>query len=364
MGNIGDSISTTNPSVGDSGTGYASALKAIIDEVIVRLTKQVPISSIAAGSVGEQLDLNNIGLNNAQYLQMYAQASPPSGAPFGRLGSYAGNLYYVDSSGAVQITDGPNLNAAALNGITGDYGGADPARLNYVNATQSYYFWADMVNAAHAYVEAASFRAFDDGSGDYVNIVAEPTAGSYSLSLPAELPTAGKVSAIAINEFGLLELAETIGPITESFSVTDGVKHGDETTWHNPSEFHNYTQTGSPSVNADGTFNAAATYTQRFYLPAPPVGRRLKGVSVRVQMATTNTTLCTVSLKKVVDEVESAVGSNGTDGTNGGTPVTVTATATETVVTNEYFVVTVAFTTTGVVTSDRIYAIGITHDYV
>ncbi len=365
MGNIGDGIGTTNPSVGDAGTAYASNLKAILAEVLVRLTKRIPLASLAAGAVGELLDLNNIGLANAQYLQMYAQAGAPAGAPFGRLASYAGNLYYVDSGGAVQITDGGTLNASALAGITGDYGVAgNPARLNFVDATETYTFWDNMSLTQYATIAAKGLTLVDESSGESVNIVPSPAGlATYQLVLPPQPPGAATVSMLAMDDAGQVDLAEEIGPITNQFSVAGGVMHDDQVQWHPAVDFFATVVSGSPTAGVVGEYSGSAPYVLRVFLPAPPIGRRLKAVAVRELMGSTLTPTCTVQIKRVDDGVLTNTGTPGSSSLQGSAQ-TVTATASTVVVAPRFYAVDITFTTTGTYTVDTVYAIGITYDYV
>src|SRR5687767_13069520 len=112
MSNIGTPFLQTVPSVGSLGTAYATTINAILTEVMARLAAKVPFTSLAIAD--SNLNLNNFGVVDAQYVQFYEQLDVPGGAPFGRLARYAGNLYYVDAFGAIQITSGTGLNAAGI----------------------------------------------------------------------------------------------------------------------------------------------------------------------------------------------------------------------------------------------------------
>jgi hypothetical protein len=370
MGNIGDPLSLPNPAVGTAGTTYASQVQALLAELANRVAVRVPLASIATGDPGqgEMLDLGNCGLMNAQYLHMYSQASAPSGAPFGRLASYAGDLYYIDASGAVRITAGATLNAASLSGFTGDYG-LGPEAAEYTALSETYTFWSDQAGGGYGIVTAREFDAVDEASGFVIKL--EPSgaiAADYTIQLPPALPAGGEVSLLAIDGGGGMNMADLLSPITKQFSVNGGVKHDDETQWYPAMHFTAGAISGSPTIG--GFFvTGSGPYSVGFLLPAPPVGRRFKGVSVRHYKAGTGTTTCTVQLQTVGENV----GTGAPTYTNVGTPgtgtlsaafETVTATATETATSPVYYRVLVTFTTTGVISADNIVGIGLIHDYV
>lgn len=368
MGNIGDNISTDVPTVGALGTGYAADLRTILLEVVARLEARVPLGSLAAGSAGESIDLNNTPVKNAEYLGLYAGSSAPSGTPYGRWARYNGNVYWVDASGAVQITAGANLNAAGIGGIVGDYGGSDPARVSFVGASERYDFWDDQAGGGYAMTRARTYEAVDEATGRTVSIRPDTSiAASYNFLLPDNDPAAG-VSVLTINSSGKLQLGESAA-ITNLPSFTGGPKHDDHTEWYSAASLARYVVVGNAALNEDdatdehGEIDAgAAISTLDYFLPSPPVGRRVKSVSVRHVKTGSGTETLTVTLYSIADGVSTSLAS--ATSTAEGAYTTVTATATSTVAAATRYKVRVAYTTTGAYTMSKTAAIGITYDYV
>lgn len=154
MGNIGDAISESVPAVGSSGPTYASTINALLTEFKTRMTARIPLSSLLATS---DLDLNGEALLNAGYITLTNEGVSPVASPSNRIAAYAGNLWWVSPSGALQITSGATLNAAGVGGITGDYSGAGPMEFRYDTANTRYDAFANQSTNTWAYVRARGF---------------------------------------------------------------------------------------------------------------------------------------------------------------------------------------------------------------
>lgn len=205
MANIGDPIVQTIPTVGASGTQYATDIDAFLAEVGVRLAAKVPRASLAAGA----LDLANNPLQNAQYVSLFASGVLPT-TPSGSLQQFGGDLYWVTGSGQAQITSGNALNAASVGAITGDYGGANPAQFRFVAADLEYYAYTSFAGGTWAKVWA---NGFDLAAGaTSVNRVRMlyGGAGSYSLTMPTALPAATKY--VQISNTGQLTANGIVNP--------------------------------------------------------------------------------------------------------------------------------------------------------
>src|SRR6266550_3465701 len=98
-GNIGDAISQTIPTVGASGTQYATDIDAFLTEVKGRLNVKVPRASLAAGA----LDLASNALQNASYVSVASAGGTPT-TPASSIQQNGGDLYWVTASGQVKIT--------------------------------------------------------------------------------------------------------------------------------------------------------------------------------------------------------------------------------------------------------------------
>lgn len=185
MGNIGDAISETIPAVGTSGTTYATNINAFLTEVKARLEADVPRASLAAGD----LDLNGDDLQNAGYLGLATAASTPT-TPVGSLQRYGNNLYWINNAGAVQITSGTSLNTTLVGGITGDYGGANPAQLRFVDADLEYYAYDDYAGGAWARVWARNFDIAAGATSAFRARLAFGGGGNVTYTLPSAAPAA------------------------------------------------------------------------------------------------------------------------------------------------------------------------------
>lgn len=159
MGNIGDSISDSAPAVGTSGPGYATTINSLLTELKARLISRIPLSSLLTN---DDLDLNGQALLNAAYVTLTNEAVSPVASPVNRLAAFSGNLWWISPSGALQISNGANLNAAGIGGITGDYSGAGPMEFRYDTANTRYDAFANQSTNTWAYVRA---RGFDIAGG-------------------------------------------------------------------------------------------------------------------------------------------------------------------------------------------------------
>lgn len=155
MGNIGDSFSTAIPTVGASGPQYATDMNLVMQEVVSRLSNKVPLSSVSFNS-----DLNMQGSNilNATYMTLQNVGSTPAASPINRLTAFGGDLWYVSPSGPIQMTTGAALNSAAIGGITGDYGGANPAQFRYVAVDSRYNAYANFSTNTLGDIRALGFQ--------------------------------------------------------------------------------------------------------------------------------------------------------------------------------------------------------------
>src|SRR5512139_2044152 len=185
MGNIGDSISDSAPAVGAAGPGYATTINSLLTEIKARLVAKIPLSSMLTNS---NLNLNSQALLNAANITLVNEGVSPIASPSNRIAAYAGNLWWVSPSGAVQLTNGNTLNAAGVGGITGDYSGAGPMEFRYDTANTRYDAFANQSTNTWAYVRG---RGFDIAGSATSNFRLRQTWGgtaNMSLVWPSTLP--------------------------------------------------------------------------------------------------------------------------------------------------------------------------------
>ena len=206
MGNIGEPMTSTIPAVGSSGTAYATSINAFLAEVEQRLEAPVPLDSLLIGD----LDMANNDIENVRSLYFYPATDSPT--EVGTIQMFAGDFWFVSPSGAVRITTGATLNSAGIGGITGDYGGANPAQLRFVDADSEYYFYDDFSTSTWAFTRA---RGVDIAGGATSAVRVRLLWGgvsSYSLTLPAAPPAAA----------AFLQM-DTAGAVTASSTITTAV---------------------------------------------------------------------------------------------------------------------------------------------
>jgi hypothetical protein len=199
MGNIGDTITQPIPVVGTSGTAYATQINAFLTEVKARLEAAIPVGSLLVGN----LDLNNNALFGASYVGLYQNTTPDTGAT-GSLQNINGDLYYIDSTGAIQLTTGGTINSSGIGGITGDYGGANPAQLRFDDGSKVYQHYDDFSGLAWAYTRQLGVDIAGSSTSLVRARITWAGASSMSIILPAALPAttvllqmdnAGQISA-------------------------------------------------------------------------------------------------------------------------------------------------------------------------
>jgi len=155
MGSIGQAITPSIPAVGSVGPQFATDINAILAEVVARLSAKVPLGSL---DVSTDLNLSGSRILNAGYVSFTNIAATPGASPANRLTTFAGDLYYVSPSGVIQLTTGAALNAAAVGGITGAYGGANPAQFRYDNVNARYDAYANFGTNTLSDVRALGFQ--------------------------------------------------------------------------------------------------------------------------------------------------------------------------------------------------------------
>jgi hypothetical protein len=211
----------TVPPVGTAGTGYAATVNAFLAEVKQRLEAAIPLSSLQIAD----LDMANNAITEVSHLGLYEGLEEPS-TPVGSLQRFENDLYWVSAAGAAKITDGAAINSTSIGGITGDYGGEDPAQFRFVGADKTFYAYDTFAGEEWARVWARSFDVAGDASGtERVRIDWAGSGSSYTLTLPAAVPAARKLIQMgtsgALTASNVLDTDESITLVGESY-----YKHG------------------------------------------------------------------------------------------------------------------------------------------
>lgn len=280
MGNIGDPFSTLLPAVGASGPGYAVDYTSIMTEVMARLASKVPLSSLLTNS---DLDINGQGILNAVYLSLVDVGSPAA-TPLNRVATYAGDLYWVGPSGAVQVTDGSGINAAGIGGITGDYGGINPAQFRFVDATKRFDAYDDFSTGAWASVRARSFDLSPGATGTpYASLV---WAGGPS-NVTYTFPSAPSAGMLQMGAGGAITQSSTL-PINQDIvlSGTGEYCHGDTEVVCRPPWS---VQTSFGMVGDIAYTSVAASVSAYIGTPTLKVGDRIKRINLYMTSPVTGT---------------------------------------------------------------------------
>ncbi len=202
MGNIGDPVTPSVPAVGSAGPQFATDINAILTELVARLSAKVPLASISTNST---LNMTGSPITNVGYLTLTDTLVAPGASPVNRVTTFGGNLYYVGPSGAIQLTTGGTLNAAAIGGITGDYSAAGPMQFRYTTATTKYEAYSNFAGGVAGYVRALGFDVAASATSAFFarllfggaankTYTLPPTAPT-SLTLPMYMDTSGNMSA-------------------------------------------------------------------------------------------------------------------------------------------------------------------------
>jgi hypothetical protein len=312
---IGDPISQPIPAVGSAGQTYASQLVAFLQEVKARLESNISMSSLLTGL----LDMANNALENVQYLGLYESADPPA-APVGSLHRYQDELWYVGSSGGFALTSNGSLNAAALNGIGGDYGPPNPALVTYVDADSTYEFYDDEPNGVLASLRGQSFTLTGVTGGGSTEFIHPPAVTDTRQLTVGAYPASGtSLMSLAVTggDIGTLVPAESIRatntPQITDLDATGNTTHGDRTITLAMGSFYYFTGTPGMGVTSN-TVRYSLDSGGTVYIPLPlRGGDRLK--SVKVYSSTARWTAAIYSILPHTDFGEAVVAKTDADTT-------------------------------------------------
>lgn len=287
MGNIGDPIvSGSIPAVGSAGTTYASNLNLFLTEVKNRLEAEVPKDSLEDGP----LDMNGYPVQNASYVGVANGLVAPT-SPSNSVQAFGGDMYWINTGGAVQITSGTGLNTALSGGITGDYGGANPAQFRFVDADQEYYAYDDFAGGAWARVWAKNFDIAAGATSANRVRLAYGGAGSYTMTMPAALP--GSTVAMQMSATGQVTASNTFASILTAqdykFSLNQNVAY-------HPASFRE--QGGAAHTFTGGSYQLGNSTNAIFCPLAIPAGCRITNVIGYLTKASDATNTLTLRLEK------------------------------------------------------------------
>ena len=319
---IGSTLTNSVPAVGSSGTGYATAVNALLNEMKTAIEGTVPFSALS----GSTLDMNNVPIVDAAYVAFYNTTGTPSAALAGRFVYSDGEMWAVNSTGAIQITSGGGLNAAAIGGIAGDYGGANPASVRFVDAALRYDFYDDYGGLAWAYVRG---RGVDiAGGATSTNYAQLRYAGSSTLTftLPSSVAAAAERSVVQIDSSGVLSTNSSGTPLigtihlTGDINISGNIIRGTKYIEYAPQRGVCQVTAGALNTNTPLIAASGGSTTVKFALPALPRGATITFINVKGYKSTGGTAsfqLSTVVLGASAVETETNIDSSATTTTSG-----------------------------------------------
>jgi hypothetical protein len=226
---IGSAKSFTVPTVSvTAGPTYATQVSAALQEIKDDLEADINSASI---TIDANLDWNGYEVGEVGALELEDKSAAFSG-PTNVLKAYSrsGEFYWNDGAGnQVQVTSNGSLNAAALGGINGDYGGGNPASVSFDDANSVFVFTQDP--GVSAKIDVGSILIRDEVASAYAITIESPAAlaAAYSLILPAALPAATGI--LLVTTAGTVgTLSTTLTPALTSLTTTGTLGVGTNAT--------------------------------------------------------------------------------------------------------------------------------------
>lgn len=336
MASIGDPFTEPVPVVGTAGTGYATQINAVLNECKVRLAAKVPFSALQ----GNDFDLQNVPLKNAQYLGLYEQSVLPVASPEGRIEYYGDEFYLVTAAGAIKATSAGNLNASGIGGIGGDYGGANPASFRFVDLSERYEAYDNFSTLTWAYERS---RGYDIAAAAISSNFCQLRYGgalTYTWTFPTTLPGSNR-SVLVISSAGQVEDNDATNTITNDVILGGSTKiqHGDRTLIVPilPGQYTAGVHQPVPSSSEMGV-RVTTLGIYRMAITGLQVGWRIKSFVARIFKAGATSTVINIYRYNPSSGTNTSIGSNNST-TPGRTSISHTFGTPDTVAADETFVI-------------------------
>lgn len=350
---IGESQGITLPVVGSTvgptwATALNTALTTLITSVETAVTPQgMNINSYLEFNGEEARELGATGFDN--------KTSAFSGsANIRKVYVRDGELYFNDgSANEVKLTSGGSLNASAIAGIGGDYGGSNPASVTFTDSTNTYAFLDNTAGALRAIIDCGQVLIRESLTAGYAVKLTNPTGmvADTTRTFAAALP--GSTSLVTCSSAGVE--AFTRDPSVDTITIAAAkAKHGELTSLVAASNYR--TVTGTPSLASDGTLSFSGTSSVIIPIPMN-VGDRLKSVSLRCNDG--SATALTLAVYVAASGGATSLGSTASSGAGATQTVTVSS-LTDTAETLDYYFALVTSLTTG----DLLYSLQYVYDRV
>lgn len=331
MAQIGTPLTSTIPAVNSPGPDYATGINDVLTELKEAVEGTVPYN-VLSGSV---LNLNNVPIDNAEYIRFYDSGVVPSSTIDARIVYAAGEFWFVNATGAIQITSGAGLNAASLGGIAGDYGGANPASVRFVDSATRYDFYDDFSTLTWGYARSRGIDISAGAVSSFYCQVRFAGAASYTLTLPPAKPSSGR-SVVVMDDTGELFFNDSTNTVENDIKLA-GAARVREVGLKKVYSFNHYSDlligTGASwTASVDTNVNKGVVITVKGtgggvtkQVDGLVTGTTITAVTVRTNKTSTGT--AAAALFKVRDGVATVVGLvGGTSTSSGWTNLSLTGT--------------------------------------
>lgn len=313
---IGSTLTNSVPAVGSSGTGYATAVNALLNEMKTAIEGTVPFSALS----GSTLDMNNVPIIDAAYVAFYNTTGTPSATTPGRFVYSDGEMWAVNSTGAIQITSGGSLNAAAIGGIAGDYGSPNPASVQFVDAAWRYDFYDNYSALEFGYVRTAGVDIASGGHVATSNFAQLRYAGSSTLTftLPSSVAAAAERSVLQISDAGVMSTNSSGTPLVGTIHLTGDINFSGNLVRstryieYTPHRNDCYVTAGVLASNTNLVIVATGSCTFKVSLPPLPKNATITSITLKGYKTTgaaLSAQLNTVTTGALGAETEVPVGS-------------------------------------------------------
>lgn len=304
---IGTDLNLDLPSLSDQLATVVSKTATALAAVETSLSDKATPAGLDMTS---QLDMQGNAVVNVSTLRLTAgNFSQLAGAIF----YYTGEFFAVDSTGLVQLTANGAINAAGVGGIVGDYGGVNPAKVTYDDASGEYRFTEDNAPTyADLRVQDVIYVQNGGGTGS-LRITVDSAITTARLIALKSLPTSGKSLLVYDAAGSTLEdnaatRATNVVKVT-NLDLSGNVIHPERTvglSMTGARTLGTATATIEPYV---ATQDISGTFTWRQQIPIE-VGKRVKSVTVLLNKLVAAAT--TLKIFRVT-EAQIAAASAGTE---------------------------------------------------
>lgn len=138
----GSNLNFDFPTGNDTFAVWSAKVLTILAAIQADLEPRVSAGEL---DINTELSLGGAPLTNAGGVRLVGGTSAVVGTLY-----MDEELHAVTTDGDIQITSNGGLNIAALGTIGGNYGGANPALVEFIDASSAYYFWENGATSNYA----------------------------------------------------------------------------------------------------------------------------------------------------------------------------------------------------------------------